>query len=161
MLDQLISFLRATLAASRTGTHSLADEFARLSDYLALMKVRLGDRLHCDFDLPRELANVAVPPLLLQPLVENSIKHAIEPNVAGGRIAVSAAREGAQLVLRVRDTGADPGDAAPEGSRFGLEQVRARLAALHGAAASLTLEAANDAGAGSIATLRLPFEAGA
>ena len=160
MLDQLISFLRATLAASRTGTHSLADEFARLADYLALMKVRLGERLRCDFDLPRELAGAAVPPLLLQPLVENSIKHAIEPSVAGGRIAVSAAREGTQLVLRVRDTGAEFGDSAAPGTRFGLEQVRARLAALHGAAASLELEAASDAEGGSIATLRMPFGTG-
>ncbi|HMN75452.1 MAG TPA: histidine kinase [Burkholderiaceae bacterium] len=161
MLDQLIAFLRATLAASRTGTHSLADEFARLADYLALMKVRLGERLRFEFDLPRELANAAVPPLLLQPLIENSIKHAIEPSVAGGRIAIGAAREGSQLVLRVRDSGAEAADAAPPGSRFGLEQVRARLAALHGAAASLTLEAAQDAGGGTVATLRMPLEADA
>lgn len=161
MLDQLIAFLRATLAASRSGTHTLAAEFARLADYLALMQVRMGDRLRYDFDLPPQLAEAAVPPLLLQPLVENSIKHGLEARVTGGRISVGAAREGAQLVLRVRDTGAGPGEAAVEGTQFGLAQVRARLAALHGAAASLTLEALNDAEGGTLATLRLPFTAGA
>lgn len=160
MLDQLIAFLRATLAASRSGSHSLADEFARLADYLALMKVRLGERLRYDFDLPPELAGAAVPPLLLQPIVENSIKHAIEPSVEGGSIRVSAAREGAQLVLRVSDTGAGPGEAMQDGARFGLEQVRSRLAALHGAAASLALDAAGPIGAGTIATLRMPLDSG-
>ncbi len=161
MLDQLIAFLRATLAASRTGTHSVAAEFARVADYLALMQVRMGDRLRYDFDLPPQLADAGVPPLLLQPLVENSIKHGLETSVAGGRITVSAAREGAQLVLRVRDTGSVPSDAPAEGTHFGLAQVRARLAALHGAAASLTLDASNDAEGGTVATLRLPFKAGA
>ncbi len=161
MLDQLIAFLRATLAASRSGSHSLADEFARLADYLALMKVRLGERLRYDFELPPELAGAAVPPLLLQPIVENSIKHAIEPSVEGGSIRVSAARKGAQLVLRVSDTGAGPGKAMQDGARFGLQQVRSRLAALHGAAASLALEAAGPNGAGTIATLRMPLDSGA
>lgn len=160
MLDQLIAFLRATLAASRTGTHSLAAEFARLADYLALMQVRMGERLRYDFDLPPQLANAAVPPLLLQPLVENSIKHGLEPSVTGGRISVSATRDGAQLVLRVRDTGAGLLDATAEGTQFGLAQVRARLAALHGADATLTLDAADDTGGGTLATLRLPFKAG-
>ncbi|MEO8122696.1 MAG: histidine kinase [Burkholderiales bacterium] len=158
MLDQLIAFLRATLAASRTGTHSLAAEFARLADYLALMQVRMGDRLRYDFNLPPQLADAGLPPLLLQPLVENSIKHALEPSVSGGRISVSATREGTQLVLRVRDTGAGPGDAPAEGTQFGLAQVRARLAALHGENASLTLVAANDAEGGTVATLRLPMK---
>ena len=160
MLDQLIAFLRATLAASRTGTHALADEFARLADYLALMQVRMGDRLRYALDLPAQLAAAAVPPLLLQPLVENSIKHGLEPSVAGGRIVVSAAREGAQLVLRVRDTGCGLGTAAGASGQFGLAQVRARLAALHGTAASLTLEAPTDAAGGTLATLRLPWTEG-
>jgi hypothetical protein len=159
MLDRLIGFLRATLDASRSGSHSLAGEFARLADYLELMKIRMGDRLQAELRLPPELAELPVPPLLLQPLVENAIKHGLEPHVEGGRLVVSAAREGDALVLRVRDTGSGlsvlPG-ASGEGTRFGLQQVRDRLAALHGAQASLALDAAADAEGGTIATVRLP-----
>ena len=163
MLDRLIQFLRAMLAASRTGSHSLADEFARLSDYLELMQIRMGDRLQTQLSLPADLAALPVPPLLLQPLVENAIKHGLEPSVAGGRIEVSAAREGVQLVLRVRDTGLGLSSAASAGTKFGLAQVRERLAALHGERASLTLvdasnaSDADDTDGGALATLRLPI----
>ncbi len=159
MLDQLIAFLRATLAGSRAAQHPLSAEFARLADYLALMQIRMGERLQARFDLPPALADRPVPPLLLQPLVENCIKHGLEPAVAGGRIEVSAAREGDTLVLRVRDTGVgltgEPGD----GTRFGLVQVRERLATLYGARACLDLAAVADPEGGTLATLRLPLAA--
>ncbi|WP_280154971.1 histidine kinase [Piscinibacter sp. XHJ-5] len=157
MLDRLIAFLRATLEASRSGSHSLATEFARIADYLELMKVRMGERLQPRLELPRELADVTVPPLLLQPLVENAIKHGLEPHVGGGRLIVSAAREGDALVLRVRDTGAGLSDASGDGTHFGLRQVRERLATLHGGAASLDLAAASDAEGGTLATVTLPL----
>jgi len=157
MLDQLIAFLRATLNASRASQHALSAEFARLADYLALMKVRMGDRLQMQFELPPELATASVPPLLLQPLVENCIKHGLEPNVAGGRIVVSAARKDSELVLQVRDTGAGLSGSAGEGTRFGLVQVRERLATLYGERAALTLEDAQDADGGTLATIRLPL----
>jgi len=161
MLDRLIAFLRATLAASRTGSHALADEFAHLDDYLALMAVRMGPRLAVRVDLPDDLRALPVPPLLLQPLVENCIRHALEPKVQGGRIDLSAARDGDTLVLRVRDTGIGLAQApASGGTRFGLRQVRERLATLYGSRASLTLEdAAGDEG-GTLATVRLPLQAG-
>ena len=159
MLDQLIAFLRATLNASRASQHPLSAEFARLADYLALMKVRMGERLQMQFELPAELGATPIPPLLLQPLVENCIKHGLEPNVAGGRIRVSAAREGDALVLRVRDTGVGLSDAHGDGTRFGLVQVRERLATLYGTHASLTLQPAGDAEGGTLATIRLPLTA--
>ena len=121
----------------------------------------MGDRLQAQFDLPAELAAVPVPPLLLQPLVENCIKHGLEPFVAGGRIHVGAARDGDTLVLRVRDTGAGLSDAHGDGTRFGLVQVRERLATLYGARASLTLQGADDAEGGTLATIRLPLPAAA
>jgi hypothetical protein len=157
MLDRLIAFLRATLEASRNGSHSLATEFARIGDYLELMKVRMGDRLDARLELPAELADQPVPPLLLQPLVENAIKHGLEPHVGGGRLFVSAAREGDALVLRVRDTGAGLSAAATDGTRFGLRQVRDRLATLHGSAATLQLAAAVDGEGGTLAIVTLPL----
>ncbi len=160
MLDQLIAFLRATLNASRVGRHALSAEFARLADYLALMQVRMGTRLQMRLDLPDALALAPVPPLLLQPLVENAIKHGLEPKVAGGRIEVRAARDAQTLVLSVRDTGVGLGAvaaAAAEASRFGLQQVRQRLATLYGDGASLHLTDAGDAEGGVLAIVRLPL----
>lgn len=158
MLDQLIAFLRATLSGSRQSWHPLRAEFDRLQDYLALMRVRMGDRLHTHLDLPDALAGLQVPPLLLQPLVENSIKHGLEPAIGGGRIDVRAERVGAMLVLQVRDTGVGLSGPADEGTRFGLVQVRERLATLYGARASLVLTVAQDADGGTLATIRLPLD---
>ncbi|WP_341886943.1 histidine kinase [Variovorax sp. YR752] len=157
MLDQLIAFLRATLSASRVGRHALSAEFARLADYLALMQVRMGERLHTRLDLPDELASLPVPPLLLQPLVENSIRHGLEPKIAGGRIEITAERCDDTLVLRVRDTGNGLAKPAADGTRFGLQQVRERLATLYGERGTLTLEPADDADGGTLAVIRLPI----
>lgn len=160
MLDQLIAFLRSTLNASRSERHPLSAEFARTADYLALMQVRMGARLQTRLTLPEALAGAEVPPLLLQPLVENAIKHGLEPSVHGGRIDLAATRDGADLVLTVRDTGvglAAP-SSDPNGTRFGLTQVRERLAALYGARARLDLADATDAEGGTRATIRLPYD---
>ncbi len=155
MLDHMIAYLRATLDASRAATHSLQAEFERLRDYLELMAIRMGPRLQYELQLPPDLAQHPVPALLLQPLVENSIQHGLEPKVEGGRITVSARREGDQLVLNVTDTGVGPSPIAPSGNGFGMNQVRERLATLHGAAAGITFEAGPEGGAST--TIRLPL----
>ncbi|WP_374566392.1 sensor histidine kinase [Ideonella sp.] len=168
MLDRLIDFLRATLGASRAPLHPLSAEFSRLGDYLALMQIRMGDRLRVELDLPSALAGTPVPPLLLQPLVENAIKHGLEPKRGGGLIRVQAAAEAGDLVLRVADTGIGPAapsaDGAPAasataGTGFGLAQVRERLATLYGAKASLSLQAGPPEAGGTIVTLRWPLAA--
>ncbi|HMC15117.1 MAG TPA: histidine kinase [Albitalea sp.] len=157
MLDRLIAFLRATLNASRATMQPLAAEFARVADYAALMQIRMGDRLQPQLDLPADLAALPVPPLLLQPLVENAIKHGLEPHVNGGRLIVSAARDGEHLVLQVRDTGAGLSAVPADGTNFGLQQVRERIATLYGTAASLELAPAGDAEGGALATVRIPI----
>ena len=138
MLDHMIAYLRATLDASRATTHTLQHEFDRLRDYLELMAIRMGPRLAFHLDLPPELADTPVPALLLQPLVENSIHHGLEPKVQGGRVDVRARLEGALLVLEVDDTGVGDNGAASDGKGFGLAQVRERLASLHGDRARIT-----------------------
>jgi hypothetical protein len=159
MLDHLIHFLRATLSASRSAVHPLATEFERIADYLALMGVRMGARLQVKLDLPGDLRTVPVPPLLLQPLVENAIKHGLEPHVQGGLITVAAQREGAGLLLSVRDTGEGLGSQAADtaGTQFGLALVRQRLSTLYGEQATLTLQAATDDDGGTLALVRLPM----
>lgn len=156
MLDHVIAYLRATLDASRATTHGLQAEFDRLRDYLELMAIRMGPRLAYTLVLPPELATQPVPTLLLQPLVENSIQHGLEPQVQGGRITVSARREGTQLVLEVADTGAGGKPPATGGRGFGLTQIRERLATLHGAVAGLEL--VPNEGGGMRAVVRLPWQ---
>jgi len=156
MLDRLIAFLRATLGASRSTLHPLATEFERVGDYLALMQVRMGSRLQVELSLPEELRAHGVPPLLLQPLVENSIKHGLEPHIAGGRIELGARRDGDMLVISVRDSGAGLGRNAGAGQAgFGLQQVRERLQTLYGGRAGLELQPAE--GGGTLARIRLPL----
>ena len=160
MLDHLIAFLRATLQASRTGSHALSDEFDRIGDYLELMRIRMGPRLQVRLDLPADLRTLPIAPLLLQPLVESAIQHGLEPQVDGGRIEVSARRHGDRLLLKVRDTGAGLATApASAGTGFGTSQVRERLAALYGQQASFQLLAATDTDGGAIATIELPLPA--
>ncbi len=155
MLDRLIDYLRATLQASRATEHALADEFERLSDYLALMQLRMGERLRVQLELPPDLAAIAIPPLLLQPLVENAIKHGLEPHVDGGELRVSAARDGGRLVLEVADSGAGLTQATGlPGAGFGLAQVRERLAQRYGGTARFTLQA--QPGGGSLARIEIP-----
>jgi LytS/YehU family sensor histidine kinase len=101
MLDRLVSYLRATLSGSRASQHSLQAEFDLMCDYLELMSVRMGPRLQFTLHLPPDLALMPVPPLLLQPLVENAIQHGLEPQVAGGHMTVQARRDGTQLTLEV------------------------------------------------------------
>ena len=156
MLDHLDGYLRAVLAGSRRVSHPLAAEFARLTDYLELMSVRMGARLCYELHLPASLSDVPVPPLLLQPLVENAIRHGLEPQVSGGRICVRARREGELLVVDVLDTGTTLDEAAhAHGSGFGLSQVRQRLATLYDERASLAVVPATDGG--TRATLCLPI----
>ena len=155
MLDHMIAYLRATLDASRATSHTLRDEFDRLRDYLELMAIRMGPRLAFTLDLPAELAGQPVPALLLQPLVENSIKHGLEPKVEGGRIDVTARRENGQIVLEVADTGV--GLAASPGQGFGQAQVRERLLAVYGGAAAIDFIAGTPGG--MRASIRFPSQA--
>jgi hypothetical protein len=164
MLDRLNGYLRATLRGSRTaaesGSHTLADENARLADYLELMAVRMGPRLSHGFDVPDDLLNHPVPPLLLQPLVENAIRHGLEPRIGGGRITVGARRDGRQLVIEVTDTGVGMDTDVPARSGdggFGIAQVRERVASLAGGPGSVEVE--SQPGAGTTVRLRLPLTA--
>ena len=155
MLDHMIAYLRATLNASRSTTHSLQAEFDRLRDYLELMAIRMGPRLAFTLELPGALAQVRVPTLLLQPLVENSIQHGLEPKVEGGSVKVAARNEAGRLVLEVTDTGVGPSGVDSGGKGFGMTQVRDRLATLYGPLASFEFAAA--AGGGARTIIRLPM----
>ncbi len=147
MLDRLIDFLRATLSGSRQATQPLQQEFDRLADYLNLMQLRMGSRLSFALNLPVHLAAQAVPSLILQPLVENCIRHGLEPQVQAGHIEVSALQVNDQLVLRVQDTGQcvqlppppTHDNTPPTSVSYGLQHVRQRLHTLYGERAQMRL----------------------
>lgn len=155
MLEQLIVYLRASLNSSRTEKTTLKHEFALMKAYLELMAIRMGKRLTYVLDLPDELQTKEVAPMLLQPLVENAIKHGIEPKMEGGSIHVSAMQKDGFLQLSVTDTGLGlPFDYDESNTHSKVEphhhignaNVRERLMALYGPAANLSLQANQPAG---------------
>lgn len=152
LLEDLIRYLRASLRRTRAEGGTLGDELDLLEAYLDIFRIRLGPRLDYRFAVPDQLRSLDFPPMLLQPLVENAIRHGIEPRIAGGRVDIAAVRRDGTLELTVRDSGAGFADAPGQG--LGLENVRARLAALFGDAGSLAI--AELAEGGVLATLRIP-----
>jgi signal transduction histidine kinase len=139
MLDQLIQYLRATLSSSRAETTTLGQEFSLLEAYLGLMAVRMGSRLSYALHLPEDLRALPLPPMLLQPLVENAIKHGLEPKVDGGHIDVHATRNGNLLALSVIDDGLGLDAADSAGTQVGVANIRERLQALYRDRAAFSL----------------------
>ena len=156
-LDALVDHLRATMPRLRNGDDTVADSLAQQIEicrsYLELMRLRMGERLDYSIELPVELAEHPFPPLLLITLVENAIKHGIEPKRGPGHIRIRASVKDQRLWLRVEDDGAglQPGT----GSGVGLANIRAQLATLFGEQAGVRL--LSRAGGGVIAELWVPY----
>ena len=158
LTQRLSELLRQSLQLSERPEIPLRDELALLDRYVEIQRLRFGERLRVSIDgvdADERLGAALVPTLLLQPLVENAIRHGVERRAGAGRIDVSARREGERLVLRVRDDGPGPEKPVTTGTGVGLENSRARLGELYGDDASLTLAAVEEGGAE--ATVRLPF----
>lgn len=159
--EQLAALLRTTLDNEQDHVR-LAEEWALVQRYLALEQLRLGERLQLHAQLDAAALPRALPSLALQTLVENAIRHGVEPRVAATMLHVQAAVEGEHLVITVSDDGAGTtlganGEPAltAETKGTGLRRLRERLAVLHGSAAALSLR--SSPGLGFAATLRLPL----
>ncbi len=148
----LIDFLRASMEEMRTDQVSLADEFKLVEAYLKVMQVRLGSRLRYTLQLPEALCGAQVPGMVVLTLVENAIKHGIEPALRGGEIGVAAVQAGDAIDITVHDSGA--GLAGVPGQGFGLQNVRERLQLAYHGGASIALREAPDGG--TLAALHLP-----
>lgn len=153
LLDRLNDWLRLALTRARQEETSLGDELALLENWLEILAVRFGDRLHWTIEADAATRRLAFPPMLLQPLVENAVRHGIEPQVGGGHLGIAVRREGDRLRLRVSDDGVGLGQARP-GQGTGLANVRARLEALYGNAGRLELSPRAEGG--TLASLDLP-----
>jgi LytS/YehU family sensor histidine kinase len=154
LLERLNDWLRVALARARSDRTTLGDELEMLENYLQIMKIRFGERLRWSIDVPEEARRLAFPPMLLQPLVENAIRHGIEPKLGGGEIGIRSRIDNASLRIEVSDSGVGLSGAAFAGGA-GLANVRARLAALFGEFGSLLLT--GDSEGGATATLALPL----
>jgi sensor histidine kinase YesM len=160
MLARLGDFLRMTLQNSGAQRVALQEELEFLRCYLEIEQVRFQDRLTVSFDVAPDALDALVPNLILQPIVENAIRHGVVTQSGPGRIEISASRSNGNLVLAVRDNG--PGLAAAQDSAgklrggVGLSNTRARLEHLYGAAQHF--EMADARGGGLQVRLEIPFE---
>lgn len=153
MLLDLTTLLRTSLARTRQPVVTLAEELDLLRAYLGIMGVRMATRLEWRIDAPPDTLAAHLPPLLVQPLVENAIHHGLEPKATGGQLTIRCRRLNDMLEIEVGDNG--QGFSGNRGDGTGLTNVRKRLTATCGSAATLTL-AAGEAG-GTVARLRLPY----
>jgi len=156
MLAALSDFLRHSLQDSSQQV-SLAEELEFLHKYLDIEKMRLGDRLKLAIDVPSELLSAKVPSLILQPMVENSIKHGISKRVAGGQIRLSAARQNGTLNVCIYNDGPGlPAEWESTSAGIGIVNVRSRLEALYGNCFVFRME--NESPEGVQVTLSVPYE---
>ncbi|HVG05371.1 MAG TPA: histidine kinase [Burkholderiaceae bacterium] len=153
MLERLIDLLRASLAASRSERTTLGQETALIAAYLDILRIRMGPRLSYTIDVPSELTSAHVPPLSLQPLIENSVKHGLEPKLEGGHVHLTARLDGGALQLDVEDDGL--GFATNAGGGVGLANLRERIASLYGNRGHLVVEAL---ARGTRIRMTIPFE---
>ena len=155
MMDNFIAYLRQSLSASRSQEGTVKQEFDLLRHYLELLKIRMGDRLRFALDVADDLGGAPLAPMLLQPIVENAIKHGLEPKVEGGMVRVSARRDGVHMVLSVTDNGLGFSEHADSsGDGVGLSNLRERIAVLYDGQATLTVAEANP---GTEITIRVPL----
>lgn len=156
MIVGLSEFLRRASEDSHRSQVTLGEEVEYLQRYVDIQKARFGERLHVSVDIPTQLLNVPVPNLLLQPLVENAIKHGIGKRAAGGAVRVAGQRRDGSLYLSVYNDGPSlPKDWETNSGGVGLANLRNRLRILHGGAADLAMTAGEPDGVEVIVTLPL------
>jgi signal transduction histidine kinase len=157
VLTRLGDLLRLSLQHSVRQEVVLRQELEFVERYLEIQQIRFQDRLRVRIDAEPEVLDALVPTLVLQPLVENAVRHAIEPRAAEGHLRIAARRDEGRLTLQVADDG--PGLVGPgRGSGIGLANTRARLEQLYGAAHRFSLANADEGGL--LVTLELPFRVG-
>ncbi len=157
MLENLTAYLRASLRRTRAGPTTLGEELELVRAYLEIQAVRLGDRLRWDIQAAPELRHLELPPLLLQPLVENAVRHGLEPKREGGSVSVRASSQDGRLRLEVIDTGLGLSETSPPG--VGLANVRARVSSVSGGRGELVLRPNRPAGLS--VSIALPLAAAA
>jgi LytS/YehU family sensor histidine kinase len=155
MLGNLITYLRHSLPRTDSQASTLGEEVERARAYLEILRLRMGPRLQLQIDVPKHLQLLPFPAMMLQTLVENAIKHGLEPRTAGGTVWIRARRNDDEVAITVADDG-DGFSTANSGSGIGLKNVRERLRLVYGSAAALAVVA--NFPAGVAATITVPAE---
>lgn len=155
MLLDLTRFLRTSLSRTRPERTTLEQESAMLGAYLNIQKTRMGERLRFHIDVPDVMRQVSLPPMLVQPLVENAVKHGIEPKIEGGEITVKVRDRDNRIQIEVADTGCGMTDGETGG--MGLANIRERLKLLYDGRAEFILE--ENTPQGVRATIEVPKDA--
>ena len=140
-VERLASVLQYSIASSSRGRVKLGEELAAVRDYLDIEHARFGARLRSSIEVDRGLEDDAIPPMLLQPLVENAVLHGLSSRDEGGAVLVQGRAEAGAMILRVSDDGVGPGGSKRRGNRTGLDNLRERLALTYGADAKLSVGA--------------------
>ncbi|MFI4931401.1 MAG: sensor histidine kinase [Burkholderiales bacterium] len=160
MQKNLIALLRAAMPTMREagdgGPRDLKRELEVIRPYLEILKVRMEDRLRTEIDVPEGLLSAEFPSMMIQTLVENAIKHGLEPKPEGGSLTVRAEVQHGKLAVTVADTGVGFGKAATSGTGVGLANVRERLQLLYGNKATLSVREHN--GGGTAVTITVPYK---
>lgn len=163
MQKNLIALLRASMPtlreanATTNGVRDLGRELAMVRPYLEILKVRMEERLATDIQVPEGLLSAEFPPMMIQSLVENAIKHGLEPKPEGGRLAIKAEIVHGKLCVTVADTGLGFGKAATNGTGVGLANIRERLQLLYGNKASLVVS--ENQPTGTVVGICVPYQA--
>jgi sensor histidine kinase YesM len=162
MQKNLIALLRASMPTMReasgnggSGLRDLGRELAVIRPYLEILKVRMEERLVTRIEVPEGLLSAEFPPMMIQSLVENAIKHGLEPKPEGGQLLVRAEIVHGKLAVTVADTGLGFGKAATAGTGVGLANIRERLQLLYGASAKLAVT--ENPGGGTAVTVTVPY----
>lgn len=153
MLGHLIQYLRRSLPSTDNEMSTLSAELERALAYLEILKIRMGSRLAVQVDVPESLRGTPLPPMVLQTLVENAIKHGLEPRTGGGTVWIRARRVDDVVAVTVADDG-EGFNTKNSGTGIGLKNVRERLRLLYGASAALSVVA--NFPSGVAATLSVP-----
>lgn len=159
MIARLSDFLRLTLDTTDTPEISVAEELEFVRRYLGIEQVRFGDRLKVAIEAPAEAMQALVPALVLQPLVENAVKHGVLPRERGGSVTVTVAKNNGSLRMSVADDGPGLPKGAAVASAVGLSNTAARLAELYGDKSSFSLDSSPKGGV--IAIMEIPFRTAA
>ena len=158
MLGHLIQYLRRSLPRTEDEASTLGAELERAIAYLEIMKIRMGQRLAVQVDVPEALRATPLPPMMLQTLVENAIKHGLEPRTAGGTIWIRARRLDGEVAITVADDG-EGFNTKSTGTGIGLKNVRERLRLMHGNGAALSVIANFPSGVAATITVPAAQEA--
>jgi signal transduction histidine kinase len=160
MQKNLIALLRASMPTMRENhpaAHNLGREMAVIKPYLEILKVRMEDRLQTEINVPDGLLSADFPSMMIQSLVENAIKHGLEPKAEGGTLSVKAEIVHGKLAVTVADTGLGFGMAATAGTGIGLNNIRERLQLLYGNKAQMVIT--GNKPSGTVVTLTVPYQA--